>query len=76
MVSLACAAGRTDGRTCNDIVLTRHDLKTYFEEYFREFEKPYMYMYGLQLACVRRGTDGHADGRIDTRTDGHVTTLC
>ena len=53
--------GRMDGRKCNDIVLSRHDLKTYFGKYFRDFEK-------LLHAHVWSGLRGPLGGRTDGRT--------
>ena len=61
--------GRTDGRKCNDIVLSRHDRKTYFGKKFREFEK-------ILHVHVWSGLHAPLDGRTDGRTDGHLTTLC
>ena len=61
--------GRTDGRACRDIVLSRHDLKTYFEKYFREFEK---ILHVHVWSGLGAPLDGRTRGRTDGRTDGRT----
>ena len=64
MVCLICAAGRTDGWTCNDIVLSRHDRKTDYEKIFPRVRKNPLSACVVWLAC--------AGGRVDGRTNNDI----
>ena len=64
--------GRTDGRTCNDIVLSRHDRKQILKNISESSRKSYMNMYGLACVHLYMLTNRHVDGWTHVWTGGRT----